>query len=91
MPGAPPRCDTPPTAPSPSTRITVQPVGRSVSVWWPTLMPWTSVRPFGACALRQTADENERASAAAVMKANERAIDAHMGRLVRTVSCQLVS
>ena len=32
VPGAPPRCDTPPTAPSPSTRMTVQPVGRSVSV-----------------------------------------------------------
>ena len=39
VPGAPPRCETPPTAPSPSTRTTVQPVGRSVSVWWPTLMP----------------------------------------------------
>ena len=32
VPGAPPRCDTPPTAPSPSTSITVQPVGRSESV-----------------------------------------------------------
>ena len=26
-----------------SARITVQPVGRSVSVWWPTLMPGTAV------------------------------------------------
>ena len=32
VPGAPPRCETPPAAPSPSTTITVQPVGRSVSV-----------------------------------------------------------
>jgi hypothetical protein len=31
VPGAPPRCDTPPTT-SPSARMTVQPVGRSVSV-----------------------------------------------------------
>src|SRR5262249_48958583 len=44
VPGAPPRWLTPPTA-SPSTRITVQPVGRSASVWWPTLMPSTAVSP----------------------------------------------
>ena len=37
---------TPPTAPSPSTRITVQPVGRSASVKWPTLMPSTAVSPL---------------------------------------------
>src|SRR3954452_1627627 len=34
----------PPTA-SPSTTTTVQPVGRSVSVWWPTLIPSTAVSP----------------------------------------------
>ena len=48
VPGAPPRCDTPPGAPAPSTRITVQPVGRSVSVKCPTLIPSTSVSPFVA-------------------------------------------
>ena len=30
----------------PATRIAVQPVGRSVRVKCPTLMPWTSVRPL---------------------------------------------
>src|SRR5437899_2602563 len=43
VPGAPPRCETPPVAPGPSTRITVHPVGRSASVWWPTLSPSTVV------------------------------------------------
>src|SRR6186713_2791993 len=45
VPGAPPRCETPPMAPSPSTSTTVQPVGRSIRVWWPTLRPATVVRP----------------------------------------------
>src|SRR5690242_4642101 len=45
VPGAAPRWDTPPGTPSPSTRITVQPVGRPVIVCEPTLMPCTSVRP----------------------------------------------
>src|SRR5262245_50376592 len=40
--GAAPRCDTPPTA-SPSTTTTVQPVGLSVRVKCPTLMPDTAV------------------------------------------------
>ena len=42
VPGAAPRTSTPPTAPF-GVRITVQPVGRRVSVKWPTLMPGTSV------------------------------------------------
>src|SRR5262245_33850124 len=46
VPGAPPRCDTPPTAPVPSTSTTVQPVGRSASVKDPTLMPATAVMPL---------------------------------------------
>ena len=41
VPGAPPRTSTPPTAPD-SVRITVHPVGRSLSVWCPTLTPWTA-------------------------------------------------
>src|SRR5476649_94068 len=40
--GALPRTSTPAVAPA-SVRITVQPVGRSVSVKWPTLMPGTAV------------------------------------------------
>src|SRR4051812_14542297 len=48
VPGAPPRCETPPTAPSPSTSTTVHPIGRSISVSWPTRRPVTVVRP--ACA-----------------------------------------
>ena len=43
VPGAPPRCATPPAAPSPPTRITVQPVVPPASVWLPTLSP--STRP----------------------------------------------
>jgi hypothetical protein len=42
VPGAAPRTSTPPTAPS-RAMITVQPVGRRVSVKWPTSMPATSV------------------------------------------------
>ena len=40
--GAAPRTSTPAVAPA-SARITVQPVGRSASVWCPTLMPGTAV------------------------------------------------
>src|SRR5262245_17545288 len=47
VPGAPPRCETPPVAPSPSTMTTVQPVGRSARVKWPTLRPSTAVSPVG--------------------------------------------
>ena len=47
VPGAPPRCDTPPTAPAPSTITTVQPVGRPGIVYCPTLMPGTAVIPAG--------------------------------------------
>src|SRR6185295_13749769 len=43
VPGAPPRTSTLATAPA-SVRITVQPVGRSVRVKWPTLTPGTAVR-----------------------------------------------
>ena len=39
VPGAPPRCETPPGTPSPSTRMTVQPVVPPGSVTLPTLMP----------------------------------------------------
>ena len=41
--GAAPRTSTPAVAP-PSINTTVQPVGRAVRVWWPTLMPGTAVR-----------------------------------------------
>ena len=43
VPGAAPRTSTPATAPS-EVSTTVQPVGRRVSVWWPTRRPRTSVR-----------------------------------------------
>ena len=59
VPGAPPRCETPPTA-SPSTRITVQPVGRSVSVKWPTLMPGTAVSVALVSAARGSALRDRR-------------------------------
>src|SRR6185369_15645542 len=50
--GAAPRTSTPAVAPD-SIRTTVQPVGRSVSVWCPTLMPGTavSVAFAGVCAI----------------------------------------
>src|SRR5690348_5317005 len=44
VPGAPPRTSTPATVPF-SHKIMVQPVGRRVSVKWPTLMPSISVSP----------------------------------------------
>src|SRR4051794_33317303 len=83
VPGAPPRCDTPPTA-SPSTRITVQPVGRSLSVWWPTLMPSTAVRP-------EVARDGCAASAApaVTMHASERAVH-FMALQYRIVDASLV-
>src|SRR5215470_7218663 len=43
VPGAPPRCETPPGTPSPSTRMTVQPVVPPGSVKLPTLIPSTAV------------------------------------------------
>src|SRR3954471_4835700 len=56
VPGAPPRTSTLATAPA-SVRMTVHPVGRSVSVWWPTLIPETAVRPLSRC----SAGEGEEA------------------------------
>ena len=46
VPGAAPRTSTPPTAPA-SASTTLQPVGRSCSVWWPTAMPRTSLMAPG--------------------------------------------
>src|SRR6185503_10089443 len=58
VPGAPPRTSTLATAPA-SVRITVQPVGRSVRVKWPTLMPGTAVR----VRLRETDGDGDGLSA----------------------------
>ena len=57
--GAAPRTSTPAVAP-PSTRIAVQPVGRSVRVKWPTLTPGTavSVKFAGGVCARPTALAN---------------------------------
>src|SRR4051812_35643604 len=69
VPGAPPRTSTPATTPAAPVRMTVQPVGRSVSVWWPTVRPATAVRPFAASppdgAIAATAIVEAAASASA--------------------------
>ena len=72
---------TPPAAPSPSTRITVQPVGRSVSVWWPTLIPGTAVSVWLAPAAGAGAEVWP--CSAAITNTARKAIEA-AGRIIRT-------
>lgn len=60
VPGAAPRTSTPPTAPARAI-TTLQPVGRRVSVKWPTSMPRTRVMSPG-CSVGGAAAEVERAA-----------------------------
>src|SRR6266545_94897 len=64
VPGAPPRTSTLATAPV-SVRITVHPVGRSVRVKWPTLIPGTAVRPLSRLAETDGDGDGDGGSAAA--------------------------
>src|SRR3954462_14821855 len=68
VPGAPPRWETPPGTPSPSTRTTVQPVVPPGSVKLPTLRPSTAVNVAfsGEAALTGGRRRPARASAAQV-------------------------
>ena len=69
VPGAPPRTSTPATTPSAPVRITVQPVGRSVSVWWPTVRPATAVSPLAAAPPPGGSIAATRAPASAIAEA----------------------
>src|SRR5271168_3295478 len=78
VPGAEPRTSTPAVAPA-SHRMTVHPVGRALSVKWPTLIPPTSVRlPGGSQSVESAGAASAVQPAAKAIPIRSRLLMSHL-------------